>query len=272
MPLSRVGDIDIYHEDYGPTNGGPPEPLPVLNISGSGNDLRVSYPHRHPLNNQFHTIHYDQRGLGQTSKPSEQWSMADYADDAAGLLDLFGIEQAHVVGTSFGGMVAQHLALRHPERVARLVLACSASGGAGGASADLLALAKLPADEAARTRLNLMDSRWTDLQDVPESLQAMFATRAERRASLDDDALRGAHMQLVARADHDTWDDLHRITHETLIIGGTFDQQAPPENLRNLDERLPNSTLKFFDGGHFFFIQDRTAWPYAIEFLAAGSR
>lgn len=269
MPFSRVGDIDIYHEDHGPTEGQAPEALPVLNISGSGNDLRVSYPARHPLNKHFRTIHYDQRGLGQTSKPTEQWTMADYANDAAGLLDVFGIEQAHVVGTSFGGMVAQHLALQHPERVARLVLACSASGGAGGASADLLAMAKLPPDEAARVRLNLMDSRWITPDDVAEPLRSSFAERAKRTASLDDEAKRGAHMQIVARADHDTWDDLHRIEHETLVIGGTYDLQAPPENLHNLDSRLPNSSLEFFDGGHFFFIQDRTAWPRVIEFLNA---
>lgn len=268
MPLSRVGDIEIYHEDYGPEGDVAPGAIPVLNITGSGNDLRVSYPDRHPLNKQFHTIHFDQRGLGQTSKPNEQWTMADYADDAIGVLDLFGIEQAHVVGTSFGGMVAQHLALRHPQRVARLVLACSASGGEGGQSADLLALAKLPAEEAARTRLNLMDSRWTSAEDVAEPLRSLFAERAERRRALDEDALRGAHMQLVARSEHDTWDYLHRIDHETLIIGGAYDQQAPPQNLRNLDERLPNSTLEFFDGGHFFFIQDRTAWPRVIEFLS----
>lgn len=272
MAFSRVNGIDIYHEEHGPTDGASrdgSDARTVLNITGSGNDLRLSNPGRHPLNKHFRTIHFDQRGLGQTSKPHEQWTMADYADDAVGLLDWYGIERAHVVGTSFGGMVAQHLALRYPARVGRLVLACSASGGAGGASADLLAIAKLPPAEAASTRLNLMDRRWTTPDDVEEPLASLFALRAERTKSLDDDAVRGARMQLVARADHDTWDDLHRIDHETLIIGGTYDQQAPPENLQNLRSRLSNSALEFFDGGHFFFIQDRTAWPRVVEFLSA---
>ena len=271
MPLRRVGDIEIYHQVYGPTDTGSPAALPVLNITGTGNDLRLSMPSRHPLNRRFQTVHFDQRGLGQTSKPAEQWTMADYADDAAGLLDELEIEQAHVVGTSFGGMVAQHLALRHPTRVGRLVLACSASGGAGGASADLLAIAKMPPAEAAQTRLTLMDQRWQSPQDVPEPLRTLFAKRAERLAVLDDDAKRGAHMQIVARADHDTWADLHHIDNTALVIGGTYDGQAPPENLRNLAGRLPNATLEFFDGGHFFFTQDRTAWPRVIEFLSTST-
>ena len=110
MPFAAVRDIEIYYEIHG---SGPR----VLSISGSGNDLR-SNPRRAEgaLEQHFTTLVYDQRGLGQTSKPDEPYTMADYADDAAALLDAVGWSSAHVVGLSFGGMVAQHLAIDHAAR------------------------------------------------------------------------------------------------------------------------------------------------------------
>ena len=138
MGFVRTGDIEIYHEVAG---DGPP----VLLISGTGADLR-NVPHeRHPLTRHFEVHAYDQRGLGQSSKPDEPYTMADYADDAAGLLGALGVGPVHVVGVSFGGMVAQHLALRHPAVVDRLVLMCTSPGGPM-PSLDLLAMADLDTD------------------------------------------------------------------------------------------------------------------------------
>ena len=138
MPTAQVGGIDLHYElaRQGPR---------LLFIGGTGGDLR----HRPnvfdgPLASSFEVLAYDQRGLGRSGKPTPPYSMAEYGEDAARLLDAVGWETARVVGVSFGGMVAQEVALRHPERVERLVLACTSSGGAGGASAPLLEYADLP--------------------------------------------------------------------------------------------------------------------------------
>lgn len=258
-----VGGLRVYHQVHGTEHAG----RPVLNITGTGNDLRVSRPDRHPLNRHFRTVHYDQRGLGQTSKPIEQWTMNDHADDAAGVLDALGIDRAHVVGTSFGGMVAQHMAIRHPDRIDRLVLACTSAGGVGQPSADLLALADMPPEQAAPIRLRLMDTRWNSIDDVDEVLRPWFVERAKRRDELDADATRGARMQLVARSHHDAWDGIADVAIETLVIGGRYDATAPPENLERIAERMPNATVEFFEGGHLFFIQDSAAWPRVVSFL-----
>ena len=96
---------------------------PLLFIGGTGGDLR-NKPNQldSPLSEHFEIISYDQRGLGQTSKPSGSYSMQQYADDAASLLDELHIDTIPVMGVSFGGMVAQEFIKRHPSRVSKLVL------------------------------------------------------------------------------------------------------------------------------------------------------
>src|SRR5581483_8520073 len=87
------------------------------------------------------------------------YAMADYADDAAALMDHVGWDRAKVVGVSFGGMVAQELVLRHPDKVQRLVLACTSPGGAGGASYPFHEIQHLTAEERARHLMPVSDTR-----------------------------------------------------------------------------------------------------------------
>lgn len=261
VAFTEVRDIDVYHEVAGT---GPP----VLLISGSGADLR-NVPHdRHPLARHFQTHAYDQRGLGRTSKPDVAYTMADYADDAAALLAALGIERAHVVGVSFGGMVAQHLAIRHPERIQRLVLMCTSPGGPM-PSADLLAMSKLPREDYDNHYLPLMDTRIVIGQPLPADVERLVALRSHVRPKTDPVDLMGARRQLEARADHDTFDELGQIGAPTLVIGGRTDGVAPPENQAAMAERIPDARLVLCDGGHMFALQDKTAWPTVVDFLNA---
>ena len=111
MGIFSEDQMEIYYErgqDYGHSGD------PLLFISGTGGDLR-NKPNQFdsPLAKVFELIAYDQRGLGQTSKPDGDYTMADYADDAAALLDYLNLERVPVVGVSFGGMVGQEFVLRH---------------------------------------------------------------------------------------------------------------------------------------------------------------
>ena len=123
MPFVHVRDIDVYYEISG---SGPR----LLAIPGSGADLRVNSLAA-TLAGRFEVLTYDQRGLGRTSRPPGPYTMAGYAEDAAALLAALHWERCHVLGVSFGGMVAQELAIRYPRHVQRLVLACwsDPSGG-----------------------------------------------------------------------------------------------------------------------------------------------
>lgn len=275
MPFVDVRDLRVYYEITGSPGPGEAPRARVLLISGTGADLRVarSGAPQSPLAERFEVLEYDQRGLGQTSKPDVDYTMADYADDAAALLDALGWGRVHVVGVSFGGMVAQHLAIRHPHRVDRLVLACTSPGGAGGSSYDLLLHEQLDADERPKAAMRILDSR-NDLSADPP----VFAPGFERLAPVlaawssggagDPDSAMGARRQLLARRDHDAWDALPGVGAPTLCIGGRYDLQAPVENMQNLAARLPDARLVLCDGGHLFLMQDPSAWPAIVEFLA----
>src|SRR3954452_9423845 len=109
MPYARgKGGLQLYFEHGG-------EGPRLLFVSGTGGDLR-NKPNVFdgPLPKSFDVLAYDQRGLGQSEKPDVAYSMADYADDAAALMQSQGWDEALVIGVSFGGRVAQELALRHP--------------------------------------------------------------------------------------------------------------------------------------------------------------
>lgn len=263
----RVGDIDICYEVHG---RGPR----VVMVSGTGGDLRQNpLRDRHPLTRNFEVLMFDQRGLGRTSKPDQAYTMAGYANDAVGLMDALGWERAHVIGISFGGMVAQHLVLDHPARVDRLVLMCTSSGGDGGDSFDLLAVNDLPASTRAHITLPRFDSR-NDLSTDPPTWAPVFDVLgpdiiAGVTLNADDpDSALGARRQLEARADHNTWDRLPSITAPTLVAGGNYDLVSPPDNVRRLAARIPHAQLQFFDGGHLFMLQEATTWPTITTFLA----
>jgi 3-oxoadipate enol-lactonase len=264
MPFVNVRGIEIWCERVGT---GPK----LLAIYGTGGDLRRE-PNllRTPLPRHFEVLAYDQRGLGRSSKPDEKYTMAGFADDAAALLDEFRWERAAVVGVSFGGMVAQELAIRHPARVARLALCCTSAGGAGGASFPLLALQALDPEERARRMIAISDLRrdaaWAAAN--PQLYRTMLKALGDDPFAAEPGRLPGASRQLEARAHHDTWDRLDRIRCPTFVGGGRFDGIASPQSVENLATRIPGARLRFYDGGHLYLWEDPAAWPDLSAFLA----
>jgi 3-oxoadipate enol-lactonase len=245
---------------------------PLLFISGSGSDLRNKPgPLDGPLAGQFDMVAYDQRGLGQTDKPDGPYSMADYADDAAGLLDELDWATANVVGVSFGGMVAQELAVRYPDRIRKLVLCCTSPGGEGGASYPLHTLAGMDPEAEARQMIPISDTRHDAAWQAahPDAFAAMLAFRLNSPWADEPRRALGAELQLLARRDHDVWDRLPSITAPTLICGGRYDGIALPETQTRLADRIPDAQLRMFEGGHMFLIQDRAAFPAITDFLQA---
>jgi 3-oxoadipate enol-lactonase len=265
MPFIKVRDLKMYYEIRGK---GPR----LLVISGTGGDLRRSPTiFEMPIAQHFEILAYDQRGLGQTSRPDTPYNMVDYADDANALLDAVKWDRCLVMGISFGGMVAQEFALRYPQRVERLVLACTSSGGAGGASYPLHELADLPLEDYARLMIQLRDIRrhaiWREAD--PVQFQALFdQTLAGMRVGADEPGRQiGARRQLEARSRHDTYDRLPNLRMPVYICGGLYDGIAKPANLKSMQKQIAGSRLELFEGGHLFYIQDPRAFERIVAFL-----
>ena len=257
MPFATNGDVRLWYERQG-------EGPPLLFISGTGGDLRQR-PNVFdgPLAKTFDTVAYDQRGHGRTESPDRRYDMADYAADAAAVLDAAGWDRCSVFGVSFGGMVAQEVAIRFPDRVDRLVLACTSSGGAGGASYPLHELTSLPVGERLRRQLAISDTRYDEAwQDAnPAEAADLLALAAARAGETNE-------RQLAARSRHDTYDRLPRITAPTFVCAGRYDGIAPVANSEVLADRIGDARLQVFEGGHLFLLQDRSAFAAIVEFLS----
>jgi 3-oxoadipate enol-lactonase len=92
----------------------------------------------------------------------------------------------------------------------------------------------------------------------------MELSLAGRRPDRDSD---GAVRQLRARAEHDTWERLPDLAVPVLLAGGRYDGIAPVANMQALNARIPGSELMFFEGGHLFLVQDKSAYPHIIQWL-----
>jgi pimeloyl-ACP methyl ester carboxylesterase len=265
MPSVRANGIDIAYDRSGAG-------ARLLFFGGSGSTLASNRPLIDVFASSFDVVTHDQRGLGATTVPPGPYAMADYAADAAALLDELGWDRCRVVGISFGGMVAQEFAITWPARVERLALLCTSPGGVGGASYPLHDLEELPEAERVDIAVRILDTRftpeWLATHDDDRGLVEFMA--AGRAAPKSDEQRRGERAQLEARRHHDVCDRLHAITCPTFVGAGRYDGIAPPPNAEAIVARVPGAELHLYDGGHAFFVQDRTAFPEILKFLSAG--
>lgn len=265
MPYADVNGVRLYYETAG---SGPP----LLYISGTGSDLRnTPRPFDAPGAGDFTMTAYDQRCMGRSTRPDDIPAMTDFADDAAALLDHLGWDQVPVIGISFGGMVAQQLAIHYPDRVSRLVLGCTSSGGAGGSSYPLHELSDTSPEDYARTTMRLANNRRDDAWQAQNPARAaevldMYLTRARRNR--EDPTHRDAmNRQLAARRHHDVYDRLGGLDMPVLVCAGRYDDIAPPARSEAIAAAIPGARLRVFDGGHLFFMDDADAWPAIYDFL-----
>jgi 3-oxoadipate enol-lactonase len=257
---ARSGDVRIAYEVLG---DGPP----LLLCQGLGYTRNGWGSARELLAERFAVAAFDNRGIGESDAPSGPYTAAQLAGDALAVLDAAGFERAHVVGASLGGMVAQEVALAAPERVDKLVLACTTPGGANAlpmpaATVALFAQAPLldPLDALRRFVVNAL------APDAPAAL--VEEIYAYRLANPPD--LAGWQAQAAAGASHDVYDRLPDIAAQTLVLHGTADNVVDYRNSELLAERIPNARLELFPrAGHLFFWEQPERFAGAVGgFLA----
>jgi 3-oxoadipate enol-lactonase len=161
-------------------------------------------------------------------------------------------------------MVAQELAVTAQERIERLCLACTSPGGAGGASSPLHTLLDLPPAEAQAKRIEWMDDRTVEDAELRQFWTDALGALTDRELS------DGERLQLQARSKHDVWDRLPGLRLPVLLAAGRYDGIALPANQEALFRQIPGAEIRWFDGGHPFFMQDPTAMPAIAEWLLAG--
>jgi len=251
MASATIGDHELFYERTG--RG---EPL-LLIMGMSGTHLTWGEPFLEALRRDFDVVVYDHRGIGRSSAAQAGYSIADLADDAAELLGVLGWESAHVVGISMGGMVAQQLALRHPERVRTLTLGCTYAGGPRAALTGPEVLERLQSSWGAGDRERAIRTGWE--VNVSPGFAADDAQFAEfRRVAMELPAnLPAIFAQMEAIAGHDTSPRLKDISAATLVIHGSEDQMLPVANARLIAEAIPDARLEVFEGvGHLFFWEE----------------
>ena len=207
------------------------------------------------LSRRYRLLLFDNRGSGRSEKPPGLYSMPLFADDTVALMDAVGIEKAHVLGMSMGGMIAQELALRHPARVQRLVLACTSCGGVRSIPPEPWAFFRLLDRDA------LLEFEWERQVELlfPRHFAAQHRHQLEafwRRASRFPTPPAAFRRQLAAILRFNSYGRLPWIQAPTLVLTGTEDVLIPPKNAEILAARIPDARLEVFPGGgHGFMAQ-----------------
>jgi pimeloyl-ACP methyl ester carboxylesterase len=183
-------------------------------------------------------------------------------------MDAVSWDSARVLGISFGGMVAQELAVTTPDRVERLALLCTSAGGQGGSSYPLQQLEHLGEDERIQKRRQLMDTRFDPEWLASHPFDRDLVDALEKRApDAGPGQGPGPRLQLEARRHHDVWDRLPAVTCPTYIACGRFDGIAPPQNSTAMASRIAGAELHVYEGGHAFLAQDPRSITDVIGFL-----
>ena len=266
MPLIKVNGLKLNYQRIG--NG-----EPMLILGGTGWDLRQRpNPMGSELADQFELVCFDQRGMGQSDKPEGPYSIFDYASDAVALIETLGWKKAHIVGYSFGGMVAQELAIGWPERVNRLVLAATTSGGDGGSSYPIDKLVGLDPYDRAKQGLEIADLRFTKQWQAehPAEASERLENRIKKQAEyISEPGMRDGMMaQLGARSRHNAYDRLGEITAPTLVLAGQFDGQAPMASQKALKNQIPMAEIKILNGSHGFIYEGDAVFAEIAKFCS----
>ncbi len=242
--IARNGEVDIAWEEAG-------RGAPVLLIHGLGYPRWGWEPLVPLLATKYRVLSFDNRGIGASSVPPGPYTAAEMATDAIAVLETAGVQRAHVIGSSLGGMIAQELAIEAPDRVDRLVLLSTTPGADTGypmpeVTVNLLAdAAGLPAPVGLR--------RFVENALGPDPDPALVERILAHRLSAPQDPA-GWAAQAAAGTTYEGGGRAARIVAPTLIISGSADNVVDHRNSEVLADQIPNTRLELLeDGGHLVF-------------------
>jgi len=247
----KVGDIDISYKKFG--KGDPI--LLIMGYSGSKNDWDPTF--LKGLSANHTVIVFDNRDVGNTTDGTKNFSIVQFAEDTAGLLDTLKIEKSDILGYSMGGFIAQELTLKHPDKVNDLIIYASHCGTFDQSS--------YPSEE--------LRHQFSDLTGTEDAIKNRFVPYQfpkkwiEQNRAQYDEIFASLHLpsnitlqkQIDAMLDWiptGTCDRLKNISQDTLVVVGTDDQIIPSNNSLSLTQKIPGAWLaQFKEGGHALMFQ-----------------
>ncbi len=219
---------------------------------------------------RFQVIVFDNRGTGHSTAPRGGFRIGDMADDAARVLDAAGVDRANVFGISMGGMIAQELAIRHPQRVRSLVLAATFCSHSRSHKPKLSVAADLGLAMLTTRRFKPMRRLLVSDEFFKASPNGFVSWFAHTRPA----GLRVILRQIGAVVRHETEDRLARIRAPTLVLSGDRDRLVPVENSRHLARVIPGARyVEFAGAGHAFpFEQEEETVRLVTEHFLGDAR
>jgi pimeloyl-ACP methyl ester carboxylesterase len=262
MPFAENHGTKIYWDEQGQGD-------PVLLIMGLGWASHMWHRTRPVLAAHYRTIAFDNRGAGRSEVPAGPYPIATMASDAAAVLDAAGIESAHILGASMGGMIAQEFALQYPERVRSLILACTAAGGPHAVQAEAEAIQLLfrrdaNAKQRAEAAVPFIYHTSTPQERIDEDLRVLSEWYPTPE---------GYIAQLQGILAWEAYSRLSQISAPTLVIHGVNDRLVPAANADLIAGRISRAKLvKLANASHIFMTdQPAAAHQCFSEFLSAQS-
>lgn len=269
MPKVKVNGININYKVQGQGD-------PLVLIMGYSASQIGWILHRGVFKKHYRVVTFDNRGVGKTDKPSGAYSTKMMADDTAGLMEHLGIKKAHVLGVSMGGMIAQELAKNYPERINKLILACTfaARDKTSGLSPEFpkaLGFGEDYSDADARSVpiRKIVDTLFS-LSFNSQIFKILLSPVIKIQVRLIKTT--GLVGQLEAVLGHNTLKDLPKIKVPTLVITGTKDRVINPNSSEVMAKLIPNSKMVKVEGGsHAFLIEMRSRFnKEVLDFLRGG--
>jgi 3-oxoadipate enol-lactonase len=261
MPYAMNGDVKLYWDEQGSGE-------PVLLIMGLGYPSDMWFRTRPVLNGRYRTIALDNRGVGKSDAPPGPYPISTMADDAAEVVKASGQEKVHVFGVSLGGMIAQELALRHPELVKSLVLGCTTAGGPTATPADpailavLMARGNMTPEEGVRAMVPYIYDESTPEERIEEDLAVRLRSFPAPHAYF---------AQVQGAGAFNSYDRLPELSVKTLVIHGENDRLIPAANGRLLAERIAGAKLVMLANASHIFMADQpeASQEALLDFLAS---
>ena len=263
MPYVRASDgIRLHYSTTGRSSA-----PPVVLIQGLGADKQLWGMQRLALARNYRTIALDNRGAGRSDKPYGEYSLEQMADDTLAVLDHAGADDAHVVGASMGGVIAQILALRDPDRVRSLTLACTACQQHQWRRELLAEWAEIARERGMRAMTNTA-ARWTIGPRSFRRISPAIGWLGPLAMSRPPHAF-AAQVAAILSAPEDLQGELSRIRVPTLVMVGNQDILTPRGDAEELAERIPTAELVVISGAaHGFMIEHGTTFNrILLEFL-----